>query len=100
MKLAITSGSLDIRLEGWEKVWALRGSFQVPMDAITEITSGQPGSKPAEYWTGLRVPAPSFLDCSRPGPTTRPEGGSSGTSGLATRIWSFMPMAADTGALS
>lgn len=56
MKLSIDNGLLHVKLEGLEKVWALKSSLSVSLANVTEVRAKEPDEKPRSYWTGLRMP--------------------------------------------
>ncbi|MEX2599742.1 MAG: hypothetical protein WD533_08815 [Dehalococcoidia bacterium] len=56
MKLSLSDGSLHIRLEGMEKIWALKGSLTIPLADIAEVRAKEPDDKPSNYWKALRIP--------------------------------------------
>jgi hypothetical protein len=50
--LDVTGGHLDLRLEGWDAVWALRRHLRVPVDHVTEARVVSPSDVPR---AGLRL---------------------------------------------
>ena len=52
MKANVGKDSLDITLEGLEKVWALKGSLNVPLEHIVHADARQPESSLLD----LRIP--------------------------------------------
>ena len=56
MKFVMQDDLLTIRLEGMEKVWALKGRLQVPRYAVSEIDYLAQRPMLQDFWGYLRIP--------------------------------------------
>ena len=52
--LAVTEGKLQVNVRGADKVWALKGSLEIPLEHITGIRLDPEIAK--GYWHGWRLP--------------------------------------------
>lgn len=58
-KVEVINDRLSIRLEGWGKIWALKGRVEVPLAAVQTVEAAPAGIKPrglrapGSYWPGL-----------------------------------------------
>ena len=59
MKFIPKGSTLLIKLEGLEKVWALKGQLQVPRRAILDVDYNAQAPAMQDFWGYLRIPGTS-----------------------------------------
>ncbi len=53
--LSISGGNLVLHVRGADKLWAFKGSLEIPLAHIAEIRAGPAIAR--DWWHGLRMPA-------------------------------------------
>jgi hypothetical protein len=57
----IADGRLTVSIEGWDRVWALRGQLSVPLEHVSGASSGEAAAR--EWYKGIRLGAPTSRAC-------------------------------------
>lgn len=52
MRISIENATLRIDMQGWERIWALKGSIAIPIEHIEGVST----EEPASGWTDPRAP--------------------------------------------
>ncbi len=50
-QVRIDNDTLIVELSGWEKLWAIHGSFRIPLASITAAST----TKPPSFWESLKL---------------------------------------------
>lgn len=70
MKLSVEGNKLKVRLEGLEKLLALKGAVEVPLELIERVST----EEPARSWRDIRAPGTYIPKLVRAGTYYTPRG--------------------------
>src|SRR5690349_5762129 len=55
VNVTVEQGRLEVRLTGWDRVWALKGQLSFPIEHV-ERAEIDPGATICRTWKGVRLP--------------------------------------------